>query len=174
MPVEEFMKQQYLTLRGEIRSCKARIFVLLVLGAVLIPAAAVAAQAFGATYATASMPFVTLVLMIAFVTEQNSIIRAGRYISEHVEPHMENVVTWECWLKSNHKLRDTDRYFFASFLLVFMLFYAVGAGLAIESLASMWGGEDYYLYAGAGYVVGGLWFVLVIIKHWHSCTTTED
>ena len=69
---------------------------------------------------------------------QNGIIRAGRYLKEHVEPHVENITTREKWLESTHKLRDVDRYFFASFLLMFFLFYAAGAGTAIGSLADNW------------------------------------
>ena len=45
------------------------------------------------------------------------------------------MVTWEHWLESNHHLRDVDRYFFASFLIIFLLFYAITTGMAVESLA---------------------------------------
>jgi len=172
MSVEEFMKQQYLTLRDEIRASKARVFMLLVLGTVFIPLAAFAAKEFDATFAAASMPFVVLVLMLAFVMEQNSIIRAGRYLKDHVEPHIQGVTTWESWLELNANQRDTDRYFFGTFLLVFLLFYGVLTGMAIESLATIWQNENYNLYALGGYVVGALWFVVVVMTHWRSCTRT--
>ncbi|MFH1417325.1 MAG: hypothetical protein ABII12_03455 [Planctomycetota bacterium] len=172
MSEEEFMKQQYLTLREEIRAGKARTFLILVLGALFIPLAGFAASAFGSTFASASMPFVILVLMLAFITEQNGVIRAGRFLKEHVEPHIEGVTTWETWLARTHKLRDVDRYFFASFMLVFLLFYAVAAGTAVESVASLW--PDHYWFAVAGYAIGGLWCILVLVRHWHSCTTTKD
>lgn len=171
MPPEEFMKQQYLTLREEICAGKARMFWLLILASLLIPAAGFAANEFRSTFASASIPFVVLVLMLAFVMEQNGIIRAGRYLKEHVEPHLENTTTWEKWLESNHKLREVDRYFFASFLLIFFLFYAVGAGTAIASLADSW--PEHWRYAAVGYGVGALWILIVFISHWHSCTTTK-
>ena len=144
-----------------------------------IPIAAFAAKEYGSTFASASLPFILLVLMIAFVMEQNSIVRAGRYLKEHVEPHIEGVVSWENWLESNHRLRDADRYFFGSFLLVLMLFYAIGSGLAIESLATFskqnsWFGEYNMWYGAAGYCVGGLWFLIVWIGHWKMCTQTTD
>jgi hypothetical protein len=172
MSADEFMKQQYLTLRDEIRASKARIFILLIMGTLLIPAAGFAAKEFTATYASASMPFVILILMISFLMEQNCIIRAGKYLKDHVEPHIEGITTWETWLESNHRLRDTDRYFFGSFLLVFFIFYGVGAGSAIESLAQQWPGQQWY--AASAYAVGGLWFVIVLIGHWRSCTTTAS
>jgi hypothetical protein len=170
MSSDEFMKQQYLTLRDEIRASKARIFVLLIMGTLLIPAAGFAAKEFAATYASASMPFIILILMICFLMEQNCIIRAGKYLKDHVEPHIEGITTWESWLESNHRLRDTDRYFFASFLLVFFIFYAIGAGTAVDALAAQW--PQQYWYAAVAYAIGALWFVVVLVRHWRSCTTT--
>jgi hypothetical protein len=171
MSAEEFMKQQYLTLRDEIRASKARIFILLVIGTLLIPAVGYFAKESIGTFASASMPFVIIIMMIAFLMEQNSIIRAGRYLKLHVEPHIEGLMTWETWLESNHRLRDTDRYFFSSFLLVFFIFYAIGAGAAIQGLAQQW--PEHYWYGAAAYSVGGLWFLVVLVGHWNSCTTTN-
>src|SRR5947199_283393 len=82
MSAEEFMKQQYLTLRDEIRASKARIF----------------------------------------------------------------------------------------FLLVFFLFYAVGSGAAIQGLAQQW--PEHFWYGAVAYALGGAWFIVVLLGHWHSCTTT--
>lgn len=171
MSAEEFMKQQYLTLRDEIRASKARVFMLLVLGTLFVPAVFFAAQAFESAFASAALPFVLLVLMLAFVMEQNGILRAGKYLKDHVEPHIEGQVTWESWLESNHKHRDMDRYFFVSFLLVFLLFYAIGASLAVVSISQYWP-EDYW-YTAIGYTVGGLWFIIVWLRHWHSCMSTD-
>jgi len=171
MSEEEFMKQQYVTLREEIRACKARTFAVLVLGTLFVPIAGFLANQFKSSFATASMPFVLLVLMLAFITEQNGVIRAGRYLKEHVEPKIQGLVTWERWLESSRKLRDVDRAFFLSFLLVFMLFYAVGAGLALTSIAEFWP-QDQFWYAAAGYGIGGLWLIVVLLRHWHACTTT--
>lgn len=172
MSEAEFLKHQFLTLREEIRACKARAFMILILAAVFIPATGFAAQQWANTFATASLPFITLVLMVAFVAEQNAIIRAGRYIKDHIEPHMKEITTWEKWLESNHRHRDVDRYFFGSFLFVFLLFYAVGAGTAVESLAGLW--PEHFWYAAIGYGLGGLWFIVILMRHWHACTTTED
>jgi len=172
MSEEEFLKQQYLTLREEIRAGKARTFIILVLATLLVPVAGFAASQFKGEFATASMPFIILVLMLAFITEQNGVIRAGRYLKEHVEPKIDGLVTWEKWLESSHKLRTVDRSFFLSFLLVFLLFYAIGAGEAVTAIAAVWP-KDQFWYAAAGYGIGGLWLVVVLLRHWHSCTTTE-
>lgn len=175
MSREEFLKQQFLTLRDEIRESKARIFRLLILGALFVPAAGFVADQYRATFASASIPFIILVIMLCFISEQNAIVRAGRYLKEHVEPHIENALGWERWLESEHKLRDVDRYFFGSYLMLFFLFYAVGSSMAVENLASAYATSFwiYYIAAGVGYGLGGLWVIVVWLRHWHSCTTTE-
>jgi len=177
MSQEEFMRQQYLTLRDEIRNAKARIFWLIVIGTLLIPAAAFAASAFDSTLASGAIPFVVLVLMITFIAEQNSIIRAGRYLREHVEPHIEGVIGWERWLESNRKLRSVDRIFFGAFILIFFIFYGVGTRAALESLmVAAPGVEDmsYHWITLGGYVAGGIFFLYVLLRHWHACTTTLE
>lgn len=171
MPIDEFMKQQYLTLRDEIRGCKARMFALMVLATIAIPIAGFIAQTYKLAFAAASMPFIVLVFMLAFVMEQNSVIRAGRYLKEHVEPHLEGVITWERWLESNRHLRDADRYFFGSVMLIFFLFYAVGSLLAVDTWASQW--PEHMWPAALAFGLGGLWFIIVLLRHWRSCTTTQ-
>lgn len=175
MSEEEFMKQQYLTLREEIRSGKTRLFMLLVLATIFIPVVGVLASKFGGPFATASMPFITLVLMIAFLAEQNGIIRAGRYLKDHVEPKMQSMKTWENWLAENGKLRDVDRYFFGSFLLVFLIFYVAGASLAVEAVVDQWPKQSQMVYSTvAAYGIGGLWFIIVLLRHWTTSTSTSN
>lgn len=177
MSNEEFMKQQYLTLREEIRSSKWRVFIVLVMGTLLVPIVAFAAQKFEFSYASASLPFLMLVLMLAFVMEQNSIVRAGKYLREHVEPRLEGHPTWETWLESNGRLREVDKYFFASFLIVFLIFYAATSVQGFNSMLSDVrdrGGIGYdHWYALGGYAVGGLWFIGVWLSHWRMCTSTK-
>jgi|CXWL01.1.fsa_nt_gi hypothetical protein len=171
MTGEDYLKQQYLTLREEIRASKSRIFILMILGTLFIPAAGFAAREFSSTYASGSMPFIILVLMLDFIMEQNTIIRAGKYLKDHVEPHIDGIVTWESWLENNRTARDTDKYFFGSFLLIFVLFYAIASGLAVESLCLQWPEQKWY--AVFAYSMGGLWFLLVLVRHWHACTSTK-
>ncbi len=175
MSEEEFMKQQYLTLREEIRAGKTRLFALLVLATIFIPVVGVLASKLGGPFASASMPFVILVLMFAFLAEQNGIIRAGRYLKDHVEPKLEGMKTWEKWLAENRNLRDVDRYFFGSFLLVFLLFYVAAASLAVEIVVSDWQEQPRMVYSTiAAYGIGGLWFIIVLLRHWTTSTSTSD
>ncbi|MCG3138063.1 MAG: hypothetical protein HJJLKODD_01921 [Phycisphaerae bacterium] len=170
MTTEEFVKHQYMTLREEIRASKSRMFWLLIICTALVSAMGFIAFQYRNMFASASMPFLILVLMVSFIVEQHTVIRAGRYIKEHIEPNLKDITGWENWLASSPRFRDVERYFFGSFLIVFFIFYGVASGLAVESLSSY--SMEHGWYAGVGYVVAGMWFVVVLIRHWHACTTT--
>src|SRR5262245_10815007 len=97
MTTDEFMKQQFLTLRDEIRESKARIFWLLIIGILLVMVAGYLAAEHPNAFANAAIPFLLLALMLAFVAEQNNIARAGRYLREMVEPRITDLPCWEKW-----------------------------------------------------------------------------
>lgn len=170
MTRDEFLKQQFLTLREEIRDSKARIFRLLLVGTIIVPVLIFAASHYESPLTIASIPFVVLVVMVAFIIEQHTIIRAGRYIKEFVEPQVQAVLGWEQWLESNRRLREMDRIFFGSFLLIFMVFYAAATAAALNTLSEM--AYNFYAYAGLGYALGAGWFLIVLLRHWSSFTTT--
>lgn len=172
MSQDEFLKQQFLTLREEIRDSKARIFQLLLVGTILVPLLIFAADQFKSNFASVVIPFVVLVIMVAFVIEQHTIIRAGRYLKEHVEPHVQGALGWEHWLESNRRLREMDRIFFGSLILVFLVFYAASTAAALNRLSEV--AYNSYAYAGIGYGIGGVWFLAVLLRHWSSFTTTLD
>lgn len=172
MSTDEFLKQEYMTLRDEIRSAKSRMFLLLILGLVLMPVAGWLAREHPNAFASAAIPFVLLIIMISFIMEQNSIVRAGRYLREHVEPKVKEVVGWEQWLESNPRLREVDRVFVGTFLIIFCLFYAIGIHTALSTISEVY--YDHVWYAAVGYGVGGLWLVIVLVRHWRSCMTTQS
>src|SRR5687768_3492415 len=111
MATDEFMKQQFLTLRDEIRESKARIFWLLILGMLLVMVSGYLAAEHPNAFGNAAIPFLLLGLMLSFVSEQNNIARAGRYLREIVEPRIENVLGWEHWLEDKPRLREVDHAF---------------------------------------------------------------
>lgn len=176
MDRNEFMIQQYLTLRDEIRRCKARSFWLMIVATVMVPTLAFIADQYSSTFAGASLPFVILVLMLAFMVEQNDMIRAGRFVRERIEPEIAGAPGWEEWLESNHEMRSVDKLFFGSLLIIFLLFYAISTRIALESVFRDWGDTSArinIMLAVVGYIIGGLWFVFVLFRHWNSCTTTR-
>src|SRR6478736_2860740 len=131
MATDEFMKQQFLTLRDEIRESKARIFWLLIIGIVLVMVAGYLAAEYPKAFANAAIPFLLLGLMLSFVSEQNNIARAGRHLREAVEPRMENLEGWEHWLETKPRLREVDHSFVLGFSLLFLIFFLIAAALTL-------------------------------------------
>lgn len=111
MNTDDFLKSQYLTLRDEIRESKAHIFWLLIVGMILVMASGYLAAEHPSAFANAAIPVLLLALMLTFISEQNNIARAGRYLREVVEPRIQGLTCWEHWLESKHQLREVDHAF---------------------------------------------------------------
>jgi uncharacterized membrane protein YfcA len=169
MSTDEFMKQEYLTLRDEIRESKARIFWLLIIGMVLVMAAGYLAAEHPSAFANAAIPFLLLGLMLSFVSEQNNIARAGRYLRETVEPRIQDLVGWEHWLESKPSLREVDHQFVIGFSVLFLIFFAITTSLTLVQIDK--NAPEYYVIAAAiAYALGALCIVYVLWRHWRSST----
>lgn len=171
MTKEEFLRQQFVTLRAEIEACKRRSFWILITGVLLILFAAYQATVEPQIYANAAIPLVIIVLILAFADQQNSLIRAGRYIREQIEPAVEEVTGWERWLESNRSYREVDRFFFGGFILVFLAFYLISCTLSLYQLNDL-PSTMLAKCAAVTYGMGFLCVAIVLVRHWHSCTTT--
>ena len=119
MTYDEFTKQQYLTLRDEIRDSKSRIFWLMIIGIALVMIAGYLAAEHPSAFANAATPFLLIALMLSFVSEQNNIARAGRYIREVVEPINQDIPGWEHWLELKKPVREVDHCFVVGFAVLF-------------------------------------------------------
>jgi uncharacterized membrane protein YfcA len=169
MPTEDFMKQQYLTLRDEIRESKARIFWLLIIGMLLVMAAGYLAAEHPNAFANAAIPFLLIGVMLSFVSEQNNIARAGRYLRETVEPTIQDIVGWEHWLESKPKLREVDHQFVIGFSVLFLIFFAITTSLTLTQLDRR--ASEVYVWAAAiAYSLGALCIVYVFWRHYTSST----
>ena len=167
------LEQQFTTLRTEIQASKMRAFYLLLVGIMLVVLAAYLAAVEPKMYTNAAIPLVLLVLVLAFAAEQNSIIRAGRFIREYVEPSIDKANGWERWLESNHGFREVDRFFFGGFVLTFIAFFVVTATLSLVQLNAT-NRAIIPVCAAALYGLSLLCVIIVLIRHWHSCTSTLD
>ncbi len=172
MPTDDFMKQQYLTLRDEIRESKARIFWLLIIGMFLVMAAGYLAAEHPSAFANAAIPFLLLGLMLAFVSEQNNIARAGRYLRETVEPRIADLTCWEHWLETKPRLREVDHAFVLGFSVLFLVFFSITASLTLAQLDK--GPHEYYVWAaGIAYALGLFCIAIVLWRHWRSSTAEK-
>jgi hypothetical protein len=193
MTTEEFLKQEFITLREEIKETKRRMFLVVVLGTLLVlvgsfvvEMAAPAAKLdegersvptpYG-SLGSAAIPYVVLLLILLYVAEQNSILRCGRYVKEHIEPKIADTIGWERWLESQPGHRRIDKAFLASFLVIFLIYYCVSVGVAANALANAFGetwSAQIATISLVPYVAGGLWAFIVALRHWHAMTRTTD
>jgi hypothetical protein len=172
MATDEFMKQQFLTLREEILDSKARIFWLLIIGMALVMAAGYLAAEHPSAFANAAIPFLLLGLMLSFVSEQNNIARAGRYLRETVEPRIDNLVGWEHWLESKPLLREVDHAFVLGFSVLFLIFFAITTSLTLVQLDK--GAREWYVWAAAvAYTLGAFCVAIALWRHWRSSTAAS-
>ena len=172
MATDEFMKHQYLTLREEIRDSKARIFWLLIIGMLMVMTAGYLAAEHPSAFSNAAIPFLLLGLMLSFISEQNNIARAGRYLRETVEPSIENLVGWEHWLESKPRLREVDHSFVLGFSVLFLIFFAVTTSLTLVQLDK--NKQEWYVWAAAiAYALGAFCIGIVLWRHWRSSTAAS-
>ncbi len=172
MDKNEFLRQQYVTLRDEIKATKQRAFLIVLLGLIAVPIVAFVAQTHELDYVAPMVPFLVLVLTVAYFVEQNALMRCGQFIRSSIEPQIMDAPGWETWLESKPDLRTMDKYFGGCFMIVFFVFYFLSVALAINTL---W--VTSYTRALAGgltYAIGAVWMVFTLMHHWKSCTTTTD
>jgi hypothetical protein len=172
MATDDFMRQQYATLRDEIRESKARIFWLLIIGMVLVMVAGYLAAEHPSAFANAAIPFLLLGLMLSFVSEQNNIARAGRYLREAVEPRIVDLVGWEHWLENKPRLREVDHAFVLGFSVLFLIFFAITTSLTLVQLDKH-AHEAYVWAAATAYGLGAFCIGIVLWRHWRSSTAAS-
>ncbi len=167
MDDNEFLKQQFIALRAEIQASKSRALWIVMVGIFLVVAAAYLSTVKPRIFASAAIPFSLLMLILAYTVEQNGIIRAGRYIRDHIEPAFKNEKGWEDWLSSNTAFREVDRYFFFGFIVIFLAFYSISCTVSLEMFKDL---NYSWVAKSAGYTFGGgfLFVVLVLFRHWRT------
>lgn len=172
MSTDEYMRQQYLSLRDEIRDSKSRIFWLMIMAMFLVSAASYLAAEHPSAFANAAIPFVLLGLMLSFISEQNNIARAGRYVRETIEPQIENLLGWEHWLESKPALREVDHSFVIGFSVLFLIFFAITTSLTLAQLDKH--AHEAYVWAAAiAYALGAFCIAVVLWRHWRSSTSVS-
>ena len=171
MSTDEFLKEQFLSLRTEIDDSTTRIFWLLIGGMFLVMVSGYLASAYPATPANVAIPFFLLAIMVAFINEQNNINRAGKYIREVVEPTVPDVTGWENWLASDSRYREADRAYFIGFSVFFMICFATSATMTLVQLEKQMSINYVYFWCtAAAYGLSALCVVTVLIRHFRTST----
>lgn len=181
MNKHEFLREQFVTLREEIKATKQRSFLIVFFGLISVPLVSYLAvtNRDALTYAGPLLPFLVLIITVLFFAEQNALMRCGHFIRSVIEPSVPETSGWEAWLESRPELRQMDKYFAACFMIVFFVFYFFSVYIALSS--ELWKSfrlgnkQDYGLYAGGvTYAIGAVWMVMTLVHHWTYCTTTRD
>lgn len=179
METRDFLLQQFMALRQEIQARQSRAFWTAVIGLLGVPI--LSYQAMGAaTIVWAIMPFFVLVVIALFLTEQNEMMRCGRYIREHIEPRLEFAPGWEAWLESRSEYRVMEKHFFACFIIVFFVYYFLSIGVALERLWGMASADQSglywsYVYGALGaYLFCTIWLIATLLQHWRSSVSTAS
>jgi hypothetical protein len=110
--------------------------------------------------------------MLSFISEQNNIARAGRYLREIVEPRIADLTGWEHWLETKPRLREVDHSFVMGFSALFLIFFAITTSLTLVQLDKT--AHDVYVWAAAiAYALGAVCIAFVLWRHWRSSTAAS-
>ncbi len=174
MDPHEFLKLQYATLREEIRETKKRIFQTMSFGLVVVPGSTILAQSYKIDTITLSLPVLVVVVALVYLSENNALMRCGRYIRLVIEPRIEDVVGWEEWLekKAVWDPRSVDKYLAYAFYLLFLVYFVGSVFIATRFVLSEYGTLPAGVLLG-GYVAIGVWFVIYLIRSIRVSTTTD-
>lgn len=177
MDPKDYFSQQFATLRREIEGQQARLFWIVVIGLLGMPTLSYFLLS-ATTRIWMMLPFLLLVLILLYLSEQSHIMRAGRYIREHIEKRTELSPGWEEWLESRAELRLMDKHFSACFVILFFLYYFLSVAFSLHRLAQEALDDPSGLYwwwfyaATAVYAIATIWGLATLLQHWRSSMTT--
>jgi hypothetical protein len=145
-----FLTKEFDMLRGEIDDSKERTFKIITGQVFALPIISILSEKITSefyNYVFLIMPFVVLILVLTYVHEQYTVLRAGLYIKLNIEPILAksaNVDGWENWIEKKHYInsntepynpREGDGYLRKGFWILSAIYYLFSVGLAIETVA---------------------------------------
>ena len=162
----QFIELQFNALRDEILSLKARVSRILIAAMSGIPIIIATGDKLKLELLIITAPIITAVAMFLILSEHNGIMRAGRYIREHLEPKMKQqiVLGWEEYLESEEINRCCERYLLISVVTIFSVYYVGSSLLAYLSVQSKYGAQ-YANILLLIYLSGTFFFVYFIIRN---------
>jgi hypothetical protein len=171
---DEFLKLEYQTLREEIRESKSRAFQIVGISLVAVPTAHFLADTYEIDTLVLMLPLLVIVAGLLYLSENHAIMRCGRYIKIHIEPHAPGVTGWERWLSTDDDFekRTVDRYLTYCFYVIFLVYF-----IGSMFLASRFAWKKFGVTAGISifglYTVMGVLFGVFLRANILLATTTE-
>ena len=191
----KFFELQYMTLRKEIEDIHSRMFTLLVGGSALVPAAQYVSESFNVGIVLFALPFLVVILVLLFLSQNIAIMRCGQFIREHIEPQAEGIAGWENWEEETQEKGQTidrrvvDKLVMLSFYALFGVYYIVSVYLGIKAVAGFVHEQSSRLLSSAAsyglaaiaciiilaiYMYVGRWTVRLLLRLGRESTSTED
>lgn len=163
LSAQRFAELEYETLRKEIENAKNNMLKFVIGGSAVIPSAQYLAEKYSIGAITLALPIIVVVLVLLFLAENHSMMRAGTYIRNVLEPNVNGLQGWETWLSSEggyKKARMVDKLIIFSFSLVAAAYFVASITLAVRYAASEFGDKGQYVvligYVFVGMALGGV------------------
>lgn len=173
----DYVLEQYQALRREIDNRQSRGFWTILIGLIGGPLLMYFGLG-GGGMLIALIPFFVVIVIVMFLTEQNAMMRAGRYIREELEPKMNVDSGWEKWLESKPEFRLVERNAFSCFLLIYILFYFTSIAVAMTQVMEYSEANPANVYIQYGlmgsYTISSIWIGYVIVHFWKSSVSTTN
>jgi len=170
MDTPELIKLEYLTIREEICATKDRLFKIMGFGLLAVPGSHFLAQTYKVDTVTLSLPVLIVIVALIYLSENNALMRGGKYIREYVENNRVGFIGWETWLeRDSHKTRDVDKYLSYAFCLLFLLYFMGSAFIAVRHAYTCYGEVAGSMLLGT-YVAVGIWFSIFLLNHIKNST----
>jgi hypothetical protein len=177
MDQAEFLKQQYISLREEVRETKDRIFKTLGFGLIVVPGTHALGDVFHLNTVVLALPILIVVVALIYLSENNALMRCGRYIKNHIEPQIKDVLGWESWLEDKStsssvkwKTRNVDRNLSYAFFLLYFVYYFGAVFVAADFAAEKYGITWKYVCLIV-YLLIGIWFIFYLLRNILISTT---
>jgi uncharacterized BrkB/YihY/UPF0761 family membrane protein len=179
-PPLDLRESYFSSLREEILNTRARIFRALLVGIIGAPILTYFALRED-THVMVLMlaPFMVLMVLVLYLSEQASMMQAGRFIKEKVE---QDEGDWEHWL-SARRAHDPEPQLFSTFAFLCVIFYVILVCFALQRVAQMKAldnpqGFDLYMHEfwrfgmPLLYIIATFWVLFTLLHFWRSALKT--
>jgi len=163
--MKEFMKNQFVSLREEIKESKARGFKVTISGILGTPILYYISKIDDMDFVLFALPAIVIVIALQYLAENHAVMRAGTYIKQQIEPFHKNtcqngICGWEQWLSCDNEFdsRTVDKYLTRSFILTYIVYYIATSYLACKllfddyTIMSFWCIVIVYSFIGISFV----------------------
>ena len=175
MELDEFIRQEYITLREEIKETKARLFKIMGFGIIALPSGQYVAAMYKVIVLIYILPLLIIVIALAYLAENHALMRCGNYIRFNIEDKVQGMIGWESWIETSdqkNNKRIVDQYRKASFYILFAVYYVISVSLAMTAIDEQFG-LIAMIIGTALYVAIGVWFLTFLLKNIKCSSSTR-